>query len=185
MPPGSLPPVTDPQMPHPPGPAGSMNPGNLPSAPNLPQMQMAGGMPAMPMMMPPPMMERMELVATTDITNLLGYPCTRYEIKSRGQVMEIWATDRLMPFQPYLQNHHRFEPQIIEEQWGKLLKAKKLFPLMAVLNFYLPSAPGNAPPPPVRERMRFEIQAITPQIITDDTLFRPPPDYQEVPPLLF
>ena len=132
------------------------------------------------------MMEKMELTATGDKTNLLGFVCQKFEIKQRGQIMEIWATSELLPFQPYLQNQPPlFGPAMIEEQWGQLLKAKKLFPLLAVLRFELTAAPGSAPPPPGPERMRFEVTAITPEKITDNTLFQPPPDYQEIQPLPF
>jgi hypothetical protein len=162
-----------------------IGPANLPGSPNMPQMPMGGGMPAMPMMPPMPM-EPMELTATMDTTNLLGYPCIRYEIKQRGEVMEVWATDKLLPFQPYLQNQpHRFGARMIEERWGELLKAKKLFPLLAVLRFESSVGGGNAPSPAGPERMRFEVKAITPDKITDGTVFQPPPDYQEIQPLPF
>ena len=92
--------------------------------------------------------------------------------------MEIWATDQLLPFQPYLEKQpHRFRPQMIEEQWGDLLKAKKLFPLLAVLKV------GNG-----AERYRFEVQSVTPEKIKpgeEAQLFQPPPDYQEIQPLPF
>jgi len=128
-------------------------------------------------MMPPMMMERMELKATEDKKEILGFPCTRYELKRRGEVMEIWATDKLLPFQPWLANQpHRFGPRMIEEQWGELLRAKKLFPLSATLKF------ENGP-----ERIRFEVKSIDPKKITDTEgkLFQPPPDYQEIQPLPF
>jgi hypothetical protein len=137
---------------------------------------MAGGMPSMPMMPPMPM-ERFELKATTDTTNLLGYACVRYELKQRNEVMEIWATDKLMTFQPYVQNQpHHFGPRMLEEQWGGMLKAKKLFPLLAVLKY------ENGP-----ERFRFAVVSIHSQKIDDKdgSLFRPPPDYQEIQPLPF
>jgi hypothetical protein len=108
-------------------------------------------------------------------TNLLGYPCALYEIKEHGEVMDIWATDKLMTFQPWLPNQpHRFGPHMIDEQWGGLLKARKLFPLLAVLKFQ-----DGA------ERMRFEVTAIQPEEIRDGALFQPPPDYQEIQPLPF
>jgi hypothetical protein len=133
-------------------------------------------MSAMPMM-PPPEMEKLELKATGDKTNLLGYACGRYEIKQRGEAMEIWATDQLLPYQPWLQNQPpRFGPQMIEEQWGELVKGKKLFPLLATLKF------ENGP-----ERLRFEVKSVTPQTAEgqDAALFRPPADYQEIEPLPF
>ena len=91
--------------------------------------------------------------------------------------MEIWATDQLLPYQPWLQNQPpRFGPQMIEEQWGELVKGKKLFPLLATLKF------ENGP-----ERLRFEVKSVTPQTAEgqDAALFRPPADYQEIEPLPF
>jgi hypothetical protein len=129
------------------------------------------------MPMPPPTMEKIELRATGDKTNLLGFTCEKFEIKRRGQLMEIWATDELLPFQPYLQNQpHRFAPQMIEQQWGDMLKAKKLFPLLAILKF-----PNGA------ERLRFEVTGIQPEKIEDKDglLSQPPSDYSEIPPLPF
>jgi len=133
-------------------------------------------MPAMPMM-PPPMMEKVELKATGEKTNLLGFACEKFEIKQRGETMEIWATDQMLPFQNYVRNQpHRFGPRMIEEQWGGLLTAKKLFPLRASLRFDNGS-----------ERFRFEVQSVTPQKLTDDDakLFQPPTNYFEIQPLPF
>lgn len=190
-----------PQAPFPAAPSAGVGPTNLPGMPALPRMpqraQMPSGMgagnpsgmPAMPMpaMIPQMMMDKLELKATTDTTNLLGYPCTRYMLKQRGEVMEIWATDKLLPFPPYVQHQPRhFGPRMMEEEWGGLLKAKKLFPLLAVLRFEMSSVPGQASPAPTGpERMRFEVQRVTPKRITDDALFRPPPDYHEIQPLPF
>lgn len=165
MPSAGLPPGIGPQ-------AGATPPGT-PALPNLPA---AGGMPAMPMM-PPPMMEKMELTATGEKTNLLGYACTRYEIKQRGEVMEIWATDQLLPYQPWQPNQPpRFGPRMIEEQWSELVRARKLFPLFVSLKF------ENGP-----ERLRFEVKTITPEKIADPdgALFQPPADYHELDPLPF
>jgi hypothetical protein len=65
---------------------------------------------------------------------------------------------------------------MIEEKWGDALRAKKLFPLLAVLK----SGGGG-------ERLRFEVQSITPEKIADQdgTLFQPPADYHELEPLPF
>jgi hypothetical protein len=92
-------------------------------------------------------------------------------------VMEIWATDKLLPFQPYQQNQpHRFGPRMIEEQWGDLLKGKKLFPLLAILRF------ENG-----AERYRFEVKAVKAEKIDDKDglLFQPPTEYREIQPLPF
>ena len=176
--PGMPAPPTLPQMPSPPNlPPGVGPQAGAPGAPALPTTAgMSGGMPAMPMM-PPPMMEAVELKSTGENTNLLGLACEKFEIRQRGEVMEIWATSQLLPFQPYLQNQPpRFGPRMIEEQWPELLKAKKLFPLLASLKF------ENG-----AERLRFEVKSVTPEKIEDHdgTLFQPPADYQEIQPLPF
>lgn len=138
----------------------------------------SGGAPAFSMpMMPSPMMERMELTGTGEHTNLLGLACEKFLLKQRGEVLEVWATDTLLPFQSYLPNQRpRFGPRIIEEQWGELLKARKLFPLRAVLKF------ENG-----AERLRFEVKSVTAGRIEDNdgALFQPPPDYHELEPLPF
>jgi|SRR5215831_5417728 len=187
-------------LPLPPGRIGPASPAGMPAVPPMPglpqlppgigpQASGPGGagaiatMPAMPMMP----MQQIELKATTDTTNLLGYVCARYELKQRGEVMEIWATDQLLPFQPYLQNQPpRFGPRMMEEQWSGLLGAHKVFPLLAVLRSEAPS-PSLAGGPPVAgpERWRFEVKSITPEKIIDETLFQPPPDYHELRPLPF
>jgi hypothetical protein len=161
-----------------------MGPTNLPGAPNMPQMPPPPNLPAgtgpgaptmaMPVMPPMPM-EQVELKAMNDTTNILGYSCAHYVIHQREETMEIWATDQLMPFQPWLRNQpHRFGPQMIEEQWSGLLKAKKLFPLLAILKF-----PNGV------ERLRFEVTTIQPEKVRDNSLFQPPPDYQEIQSLPF
>ena len=192
------PPVGLPAMPNLPTPQG-IGPKNLPVMPASPSMPAmpnlppgvdpqpvpfgappngAGGTPALPMpMMPPPMMQKLELQDTGQRTNLLGFACEQYEIKQRGETMEIWATDQLFPFQPYLQNQpHRFGPRMLEQQWPELVKAKKLFPLLTTLKF------DNG-----AERFRFEVQSVTPQKLTDDDakLFQAPTNYFEIQPLPF
>lgn len=144
-----------------------------------PQSSGAAGVGALPMMpvMPMEMMEKPELKATGQKTNLLGHACEKFELRQRGEVMEIWATDKLVAFQPWLANQPaRFGPRMLEEQWGELLKAKKLFPLLAVLKF------EDGP-----ERLRFEVKTIKAEKLEDreGTLFQPPPDYHELRPLPF
>lgn len=196
LPAGGLPPGIGPQ----PGyavsgaamPPTSIGPTNLPGMPDLPQRQMPqvpnapglfagmgtripGGMSALPMIPMPD--DALELKATSDKTNLLGYACARYEITQRDEVMEIWATDQLLPFQPYLQSQPlSLAPRMVAEQWGDLLKARKLFPLLAALK----SVSGP-------ERLCFEVKAIRPEKIEDpgEKLFQPPAGYREVKPLPF
>jgi hypothetical protein len=136
-------------------------------------------MPSMPAMPPMPMMPaaKLELQATGQKTNLLGYACEQYQLKQLGETLEVWATDQLLPYQPYLQNQpHRFGPQRIEEQWPGMLTSRKLFPLLASLRY------DNG-----AERFRFEVQSVTPDKITDPDgkLFQPPTDYHEIQPLPF
>lgn len=81
-----------------------------------PQAGAAAGWGALPMM-PMEMVEKPELKATGQKTNLLGYACEKFELQQRGEVMEIWATDKLLPFQVWLPNQpHRFGPRMLEEQ---------------------------------------------------------------------
>ena len=132
-------------------------------------------MPAMPMPMMPA--AALEFKATGQKTNLLGFACERYELKQRGETLEVWATDQLLPYQPYLQNQpHRFGPRMIEEQWPGLLTSRKLFPLLVILRF------DNG-----AERFRFEVKSIQAEKIADPDgkLFQPPPGYHEIEPLPF
>ena len=195
-PPAMTPPSSTGQLPPAPPTPGNIGPTNLPGIPAMPGMPappaipaagMAGGMPAMPMMPMPG--ETLELKATGEKTNLLGYACEKFEIRQRDEIMEIWATDQLIPFHAWQQNQPpRFGPQMIEEKWGDLVHAKKLFPLLAVLRFEMPTPPiGTATAPPGSERLRFEVKTIVPKKIEnlDNSLFQPPADYQELQPLPF
>lgn len=121
-------------------------------------------------MMPMPD-ETLELKATGEKADFLGYACARYEIKQRGEILEIWATDTLMPFQPYLQKRHaRFRSQLMEECWGDLMKTKKIFPLRVTLR----SENGV-------ERLRFEVKTIRSEKIDDrdGPLFQIPDNFHE------
>jgi hypothetical protein len=125
----------------------------------------------------PGMMEKMALQATGQKTNLLGFACAGYELKQRGETLEIWATDQLLPFQPYVRNQSpRFGPRMIEDQWPAMLTSRKLFPLQASLRY------DNG-----AERFRFEVTSVTSDKITDPDgkLFQPPTDYHEIQPLPF
>jgi hypothetical protein len=203
--------------PNPFGPANAGNgAGESPARPNPPMPQMptstGAGMPQMPPMamppshgygapgMPPPMMsEKIELKPTGKKEKILGFACEQFKIKQRGETMEIWATDQLIPYQPYLRNRtSRFGPRMIEEQWPVLLTSKKLFPLRVSLHFDNgPSSPAVrrdesvSPRRPDRtggpERFRFEVKSITPEKIADKDgkLFQPPEGYTEIQPLPF
>ena len=160
-----------------PGPFGM---GPRPAPGNVAAVPTAAGSPAGASIMPVrPMMpgESVDLKATGQTTNLLGYDCAGYELKQRGEVMEIWATDKLFPFQPYLQNQpHPLGPRVVEEQWPGLLQSRKLFPLLAVLKL----ENGG-------ERLRFEVKSVKPERLDDseNTLFQTPADYRGIQPLPF
>jgi hypothetical protein len=127
--------------------------------------------------MPAPRSEPLELKETGQNTNLLGFDCKQFELKQRGTTMEIWATDQLFPFQVYTERQpNRVAAHFIENRWPELLKARKLFPLLATLK----SENGS-------QRWRFEVQSISPQPFkeADLSLFLPPAGYVELKPLPF
>jgi hypothetical protein len=129
------------------------------------------GMPPMPMpMMSPGAM--LQLQATGQTTNLLGYTCQEFQIKRHGETMEIWATDQLWPFQGYqFTQPRRVGPPMIEERWSDLLVTRKLFPLLAELKL------DNG-----AERYHFEVQSIKPSRLTekDTEKFQVPADYIQI-----
>ena len=169
-PPGGLPPGVGPQ-------AQAPSAADIPARPDMParpQNPDMAPMPAMPMVPPG---GGLELQATGEKTNLFDYACERYEIKGRGETMEIWATARLVAFQVYLPTQPPgFGPPMIEHQWSALLLAKKLFPLRAIL-----SAENGV------ERYRFEVQSVTAGKLTKDEVqsFQPPEGYVEIQPRPF
>lgn len=131
---------------------------------------MGFGMP--PMAMAGPATPPLQLKATDQTTNLLGYACKKYEMGSRGDSAEIWATDRLIPFSIWRQNPlASFGPSGLREQWPDLLRQKKLFPLLAVVR-----TRGG------QQLMRFEVAAIVADKDPgpDGKTFLPPADFTEV-----
>jgi hypothetical protein len=168
-----------PVMPTPPSnflPDGSMIPPGVGPQPRvMPTMPTMPVMPAMPTMPAPG--QKLELEATGQKTNILGFACQEYVLKDRREILDIWATDQLLPYQPYIHNQpHYFGPRRLEEQWPALLTKRKLFPLLAILR----SEKGP-------ERFRFEVTSVVPRNLTEDDakLFEPPPGYREIPPLPF
>lgn len=153
-----------------PAPQVALTPPPASPAMSMPLSPAPGGMPMMPL-------DKLELKATGQITNLLGYACAGYELKQGGATMTIWVTDTLPPFQGWVQNQPaHFGQRQIEDQWAELVKARKLFPLLAILKL------DHGP-----ERYRFEVKTITPKKFTDTdaALFQVPADYQEIQPLPF
>jgi hypothetical protein len=118
----------------------------------------------------------LQFSTTGETTNLLGYACTRYELRQRDREMEIWATKQLIPFHPWRQDppprHHG--PQVLEEGWGAMLQARKLFPLLIIMK----NESG--------ERLPFEFKVTSLKrrqfSMENAKLFEPPPDYLELEP---
>ena len=134
-------------------------------------------LPALPALPPIAAMGKVELKPTGKKDKILGYACVQFEIKASGETMEVWATEDLISFQPYVRKEQtRFGPRMLEEQWAELLRARKLFPMRAALG-----SDGGI------EGYRFEVKVITPEKIVDrdGKLFLPPADYTEVQPLPF
>ena len=126
---------------------------------------------------PPQLNQSLELKATGQTTNILGFACQQYKLEQRGETMEIWATDQLLPYRAYVQNQpHRLGLRLLEEQWPELVADRKLLPLVASLRY------DNG-----AERYRFEVNSVKPEKISDPDgkLFQPPKDYHEIQPLPF
>lgn len=154
-----------------------------PGAPSMPQMQMpnnATGAPAMGMPPMPPMPGAFELKKTDKIKKIQGFECALYTIGERGETFEIWATNdsTLFPFRLIERDYlgRRFGPQMIEETWPELLRAKSLFPMEATLKME----------PNGQERLSFKIDKIDSPSrtgggkIDNDKLFEAPEGYQEI-----
>ncbi len=182
--PAGLPPGVGPQ-PRSPGAPAAPNlvvPPSTPVVPNLPPRvgpQSTPGAPVMPAMpmMPHPMGPKAEFKATGETTNILGFVCSGYELKQRGETLKVWATDELCPYRPYLQTQPpRSGPGAVVEPWSEALVARKLFPLLATLR----TDSGF-------ERLHFEVDSIVPEKINDpaEQLFQPPTDYRELEPMPF
>jgi len=121
--------------------------------------------------------EKMELRSTGQRTNILGLACVRYELKQLGDTLEVWATEQLLPYQPYVRNQMPGQgPRGIQELWPELLASRNLFPLRATLRN------GNN-----REQFSFAVTSISPATFSDAdaSLFAPPSDFFEIQPLPF
>lgn len=137
--------------------------------------------PAMPAMPMTPMaltpQEKMELRSIGQRTNILGLACVRYELKQLGDTLEIWATEQLLPYQPYVRNQMPGHgPRGIQELWPELLASRNLFPLRVTLRN------GNT-----HEQFSFAVTSISPTTFSDAdaSLFEPPSGYVEIQPLPF
>ena len=119
----------------------------------------------------------LELHATGDRTNLCGYACERFESLQAGEILEVWATDQLVPYLPYRRSEPlRMKIQPLAERWPALLAARNLFPLRLAIH----SVAGP-------ETYRLEAREIVsgPAPTSEAGLFRPPPDYRQLAPSHF
>jgi hypothetical protein len=115
-----------------------------------------------------------ELKKTDQKKKIQGFDCTLYTIGDRMDTFEIWATSAtaLFPFYPLHANYRgqHFGPQMLDEQWIRLLQKQSLFPLEARLKLehggagalFLPGGPDRG------------------EKIENDARFKPPEDYQEI-----
>jgi len=118
-----------------------------------------------------------QLADTKETKVILGVECRRYELKQPLETLEIWATDKLIPFRAYVRGEPpRFGPRLIDEQWPAMMQERKLFPLLVSLRY-----------PNGTERFRFEVKSIKPEKIEDPEgrLFQAPADYVELQPSPF
>lgn len=172
IPPGGLPQGIGPQ-------AGFTETGmpQMPDLQGLPMPEMRPEDPARPTRPTRRRSSRELQFSTTDVTtNLFGYACTLYELRQRDRFMEIWATDRLIPFHQWFQHpprrHHG--PQHMEEHWAELLRIRNLFPLQVELK----NENGKSLP------FEFKVVSVTPKHLGAEEvkLFQPPAEYHELAP---
>lgn len=123
----------------------------------------------------PPMLalgERFSLRATGQETNFSGVACAQYQATSESETVEVWATDRLLPYQPYLRGQPAgFGPRGLTEQWPIELKRRGLFPLQASLR------PRNGV-----ASVQLKVHSVTAAKLTPQDLLtlQPPPGYVEI-----
>jgi Domain of unknown function (DUF4412) len=150
----------------------------MPATPQMPNHAIAGavgmGVPQMPPVPGPP--GQTELKKTDQTKKIQGFDCTLYVIENRGEKFEIWATGdaALFPFHLIERDgiRARFGPRTLEEQWIEVLRNNSLFPLEASLRMTNDAK---------TEQLSFKIDKIEKRKIADDSAFRPPEEYQEMP----
>ncbi len=119
----------------------------------------------------------LELHATGERTNLFGYACERFESNQSGELLEVWATDQLLPYLPYRRSEPlRMKILPLADRWPALLAARNLFPLRLTIR----SIAGP-------ETYRLEVRDIAPGPMptAEVGLFRPPADYRQLAPSHF
>lgn len=109
--------------------------------------------------------EQPELVNTGETEVILGYKCTKYLVKSKQAVTEIWATEEIGAFQG-LGRAMGGGKQAAPASWEKALTGKGFFPLRVV------SAPGS------KQQFRLEVTAVEPKSLPA-SFFAPPAGYQK------
>ena len=136
-------------------------------------------MPGQPMYMVMPLPQAVEQVAgkvedaqlekTAETTTILGYACTKYLLKAKNGVNELWLTEALGAFMsmPAMGGPMGGAPKASPTAgWEAALKGKEFFPLRVVSRR-----------PDGKETGRFEVVGIEPGKLAD-SLFAPPAGYQ-------
>jgi hypothetical protein len=102
---------------------------------------------------------------------ILGYPCTKYLVKSGKSTTELWLTDQLGSFMGFSSAMGGGRPGAgrgsAPQAWEQALHGKNFFPMRIV-----GSANGGG------QTFRLEVTAIDKQPL-DDSAFSPPADWQK------
>lgn len=110
--------------------------------------------------------EQPELVNTGETEVILGYKCTKYLVKSKEAVTEIWATEEIGAFMGLAKAMGGPGQGAAPASWEQALSGKGFFPLRVV------SAPGS------KQQFRLEVTAVEPKSLPA-SYFAPPAGYQK------
>jgi hypothetical protein len=110
--------------------------------------------------------EEPELINTGETEVILGYKCTKYLVKSKEAVTEIWATDELGVFLGVSNAMGGGGQAAAPASWERAISGKNFFPLRVA------SAPGS------KQKFRMDVTAIDPKSLPA-SFFAPPAGYQK------
>jgi len=110
--------------------------------------------------------EEPELVNTGESEVILGYTCTKYIVKSKDAVTEVWATAELGTFMGLASQSMGGGQPAAPASWERALTGKAFFPLRVA------SAPGS------KQQFRLEVTAVEPKALPA-SFFAPPAGYQK------
>lgn len=110
--------------------------------------------------------EEPELINTGETEVILGYKCTKYLVKSKEAVTEIWATDEIGAFRGFSSSMGGGGQPAAPASWERALAGKNFFPLRVA------SAAGS------KQKFRMDVTAIEPKSLPA-SFFAPPAGYQK------